>query len=398
MLVQCWLIYFCFSLVSTTLSAIVMPVRTDLNLSYSQMGFILGTWQLVYTVVAIPLGFLIDRIGTYKSFLLALVIISASAVLRSFAVNFEMLTAFVALFGIGGSMVSIGIPKVVSIWFQGKERGTAAGVYSTGATTGAIIALSLTNSVVIPLVGNWRNAYLIYGFVSFLITAVWLFLGRSSPGSRGSQVTTIPGEALSVHRVRETFSRNVFLVVIIGITSFLVAHGLSQWLPTILQASEMTVNEAGYAVSMVNFFMIFGSLLAPTLPRLVGSKKLAISLLLLIQGISVLTISGVRGPILWIVLALRGLSGGFMPLLSLTLMDLPEVGPARMGMVGGVFFAAGEIGGFGGPSIIGLFKEITGTFSLGLIFLAVVCEAMIIPTFLLKVDDKRKKLVSDINP
>jgi nitrate/nitrite transporter NarK len=87
-----------------------------------------------------------------------------------------------------------------------------------------------------------------------------------------------------------------------------------------------------------------------------------------------------------------------MPLLSLTLMDLPEVGPARMGMVGGVFFAAGEIGGFGGPSIVGLFKEITGTFSLGLIFLAVVCEVMIFPTLFLRLDDKRKKLVSDFNP
>lgn len=376
---------------STTLSAIVTPVRNDLNLSYSQLGFILGTWQLVYTVVAIPLGFLIDRIGIYKSFILASTIISVSAVLRSFAINFEMLTVFVALFGIGGSMVSIGIPKVVSTWFQGKERGTATGIYATGATTGGIAALSLTNSVVIPLVSTWRNAYLIYGFVSFLITIVWLFFGHRSPGSSDPKVTSVSVKREGLRGVRKAFSKNVFLVVIIGITSFLVGHGLSQWLPTILQMNGMNVNEAGYAVSMVNVFMIFGSLLAPVLPRLVGSKKLAISLLLLIQGISVLTISGVGGPILWIVLALRGISGGFMPLLSLILMDLPEVGPARMGMVGGLFFATGEIGGFGGPSLMGLFKDITGTFSLGLIFLAIVCGAMIIPAVLLRVDEKPKR-------
>jgi nitrate/nitrite transporter NarK len=72
-------------------------------------------------------------------------------------------------------------------------------------------------------------------------------------------------------------------------------------------------------------------------------------------------------------------------------MDLPEVGPERMGMVGGVFFAAGEIGGFGGPVLMGLFKDITGNFSLGLILLAVVCEAMILPTVFLRVDGKPKK-------
>jgi cyanate permease len=391
MLIQCWLIYFCFGLVSTTLSVIVTPVRNDLNLSYSQMGFILGTWQLVYTVVAIPLGFLIDRIGIYKSLVLASIIISVSAVLRSFAVNFETLTIFVALFGIGGSMVSVSIPKLASTWFRGSERGTATGIYATGGIIGGIAALSLTNSVVIPLVGNWRNAYIIYGFVTFLIAMVWLFLGRRSPGLSDPMVVTVPVKGKGFSGLREAFSKNVWLVVIIGITAFLVGHGLSQWFPTILQANGMTATEAGFAVSMVSVFAIFGSLLAPALPHLVGSKKLAISVLLLIQGISLLTISEVTGPILWIILALRGLSGGFMPLLSLVLMDLPEVGPERMGMVGGVFFAAGEIGGFGGPVLMGLFKDITGNFSLGLILLAVVCEAMILPTVFLRVDEKPKK-------
>jgi sugar phosphate permease len=55
-LALCWFIYFSFGLTSTTLSTIAPLVRSDLNLSYSQMGFILGTWQLVYTVAAFPLG------------------------------------------------------------------------------------------------------------------------------------------------------------------------------------------------------------------------------------------------------------------------------------------------------------------------------------------------------
>jgi MFS family permease len=354
------------------------------------MGFILGTWQLVYTVAAIPLGFLIDRIGTYKCLLIAASLISLSAVLRSFASNFETMVIFVGLFGIGGSMVSIGIAKVIAIWFWGKERATATGIYSAGNMAGGIVALSLTNSVVIPLVGNWRMAYIIYGLVGFLIAAVWLLLGRASPGIADHKSINLPTEKISLQVIKQAFSRNVLLVVIIGITSFLVTHGLQQWLPTILQLNGMTMIEAGFAVSMVNVFMIFGSLLAPRMPYWLGSKKLAICILLIIQGISVLTVSGFSGPVLWTVLALRGISGGLMPLLSMVLMDLPEVGPARMGMVGGLFFAIGEIGGFGGPALMGLFKDLTGTFLWGLVFLAVVSEAMIIPTIFLKVDKTAK--------
>ncbi len=386
-LILCWFIYFCFGLVSTTLSAIVPLVSSDLNLSYSQMGFILGTWQLVYTVAAIPLGFLIDRIGTYKSLLLAACIVSTSAILRSFATSFETMTVFVGLFGFGGCLVSIGIPKVASIWFLGKERATATGIYATGGTAGGIVALSLTNTVVIPLVGSWRTAYLIYGLVGFLVAGVWWLRGRASPEANQRDIKLSPPK-MGWHDIRPAFSKNVLLVVLIGITTFLVAHGLQQWLPTILQLNGMTAVEAGLAVSLVNVFMIFGSLLAPRIPFWLGSKKGAICLLLFIQGLSVLTISGISGPVLYSVLALRGISGGFMPLLSMILMDLPEVGPARMGMVGGLFFAIGEIGGFGGPAIMGLFKDSTGTFLWGLVFLAVVCEAMIIPTLFLKVDKK----------
>jgi cyanate permease len=386
-----WFIYFCFGLIMTTLSAIVTLVMHDLDLSYPQMGFVLGTWQLVYTVVALPLGFLIDRMGTYKSLLAAAIIISISAVLRSFAADFVTLTIFVALFGIGGSMVSIGIPKVVSMWFSGKERGTATGIYVTGITLGGIAALSLTNSVMIPLVGGWRQTYLLYGLVSFAVAAVWLFLGRRSPDRTDQQTVPALVWADDLRGMKNAFSRNVLLVITVGVTSFLVSHGLSQWLPTILQEQGMTANEAGFAVSMVNVFLIFGSLIAPRLPYLLKSRKLAICILLFIQGISVLTISGISGSALWTVLALRGLSGGFMPLLTVVLMDLPEVGPARMGIVGGMYFAVGEIGGFAGPSLMGLFKDATGTFTLGLIVLAAICELMILPTLFLKIDQKTNR-------
>jgi sugar phosphate permease len=389
-LVLCWFIYFSFGLTSTTLSAIAPLVRSDLNLSYSQMGFILGTWQLVYTVAAFPLGFLIDRIGAYKSLLLAASIVSISAILRSFASSFETMTVFVAIFGFGGCIVSIGIPKIAATWFSGKERATATGIYATGGTTGGITALLLTNSVVIPLVGSWRTAYLIYGLAGLLIAAVWLLRGRASPGNSDHKSLNRSVPRIGWLEVKQSFSKNVLLIIFIGITTFLVAHGLQQWLPTILQLNGMTMIEAGYAVSLVNVFMIFGSLLAPRIPYWLGSRKAAICLLLVIQGLSVLTISGVSGPYLWTVLALRGISGGFMPLLSLILMDLPEVGSTRMGMVGGLFFAIGEIGGFGGPASMGLFKDLTGTFLWGLVFLAVVCEAMIIPTLFLKVDKKAK--------
>ena len=383
-------IYFSMGLISSTLSAIVTPVMNDLNLTYSQMGFVLGAWQLAYIFVALPMGLLTDRLGSYKSLLLASMLMSASAVLRAFAVNFEILTASVAFFGFGGSLVSIGLPKLVSVWFLGSERGRVTGVNATGSMTGGIVALAVTNSILIPLVGNWRNAYLTYGSTVFLIGIVWLFMGRRTPSysSNESKNSTASVKRGSIHDVKGVFrSKNVWLIVIIGITSFLSTHGLSNWLPKILELKGMTPEIAGSTTAALNVFSIVGCFLMPELPRIVKSKKLAISILLFMTGLSIFALGIAEGPILWLALALDGVSkGGFTPLLIVTLMELPEVGPARMGVVGGLYFAIGEIGGFGGPFVMGLLKDITGTFLSGIIFLALVCEAMLIVAAILKLD------------
>lgn len=127
-----WLIYFCFGLINTAVAPLVAPIMLDLGLSYTQMGVIAGAWQLVYIFTAQPLGLLIDRLGVYMSLLLEGAIISASSLLRAPAGGFWGLFASVALFGVGGPMVSIGTPKLVSVWFSGEERGTASGTRALG--------------------------------------------------------------------------------------------------------------------------------------------------------------------------------------------------------------------------------------------------------------------------
>ncbi len=90
---------------------------------------------------------------------------------------------------------------------------------------------------------------------------------------------------------------------------------------------------AGLATSFYNIVGVFFCLFSPRLIHLLRSKKLAISTLLFTVGVG-LFLLGVAGSIIWVALALSGVSYGFLPLLLVTLMDLPEVGQKRMGMVG----------------------------------------------------------------
>ena len=70
-----------------------------------------------------------------------------------------------------------------------------------------------------------------------------------------------------------------------------------------------------------------------------------------------------------------------MPLSTLILMEHKDIGPQKIGTAAGMFFASAEIGGFGGPFIIGLLRELTNSHQIGGIFSAFLCIVGIVISF-----------------
>jgi cyanate permease len=66
------------------------------------------------------------------------------------------------------------------------------------------------------------------------------------------------------------------------------------------------------------------------------------------------------------------------------LMDLPDIGAEYTGVASGVYFSIGALFGFIGPTIVGYFTDLTGSFLSPIILLALVMEAMIVVAYLLK--------------
>ena len=379
MLALLWLLYITFGLVSRSIFPLVTPILADLELSYSQMGLILGSWQLTYIFAALVAGTILDRWGVRKSIFAGAIVIGLSASLRYFSGGFISMLIAVALFGLGGPMISIGGPKTISAWFHGRSRGTAMGIYTTGNWTGGLIALALTNSLVMPLVGNnWRPAFVVYGVTTFSIALQWLLLARED----GS------GEQSGSSRIVDVFSSlikisNVRILLIMGLLSFAIGHGFSSWLPKILEDSGMSAAQAGWAAAITIAAGIPSILVIPSMvPSHLRGRIIAIFAFL--TTINLVLVMKISGTALYLGLATMGfISAPFMALLLLILMDSPGVETRHMGSAGGMFFCVAEIGGFTGPFIMGILVDATGTFMTGALFLAGLCVAMAVLTFFL---------------
>ena len=380
-LVLVWLVYFAFGLILSSIPPLVTIIATDLSLTYSEMGVIMGSVILMFIPFAVPIGIGIDRFGQKRMISIGLLFISSSAILRSFTISFETLFLVVLLFGVGGPTISVGLAKVVASFFEGKERGIASGIYMTGATVGSGSALALTNSLVLPLIGTWRNVFSFYGIIGFLIAFAWILLAReSSPNSK------LRPAGLSLKKVIRSLlsNRYVWMVAIIGSTSFLVFYGFGNWLPALLEEKGMDPAGAGLLASIPTWVGLIGSGIIPGATR-TGKRKPVIVALLFIEGICMYIVGITSGTSLLILLVVYGIvSGAVMPLMLVVMMDLPKVGAEYTGIATGLFFSVGGVMGFIGPSLVGYVTDIYSNFLPALIILAIIVEAMIAGTLFLK--------------
>ena len=376
-----WLLYLCHGLVGRSTSPLVTPILNDLDMSYGQMGFILGSWQLAYLVVALLAGWVLDRWGVRKSLFLGAVIISLSAGLRYFAQGFGSLLFMVALFGVGGSLISIGAPKAISLWFSGKDRGTAVGIYTTGPRIGQMFVLGATNGVVMPLLGNsWRLTFVFYGLFVFGAGILWWFFSREPPAAESAS-------GIAIHHVVQKLFKvhNVRLILLAGLLSLTISHGFMGWLPKLLENSGLSAKTAGLYAALPALATIPAVLIIPrTIPPQLRSRMIAV--MALTAGMAIFLVAAFAVPLLP-VLFLYGIAGSsLMPLMILILMDTPEVGSEYMGAAGGMLFCISEIGGFFGSYIVGVLVDVSGSFLAGAAFLALSGGAIFGLMFLMRND------------
>ncbi len=376
-----WLLYASFGLSVRSMPPLVTPMLRDLNMSYGEMGFILGTWQLVYIPVAVFAGAAIDKWGIRRSLLAGALIMALSVGLRYLATGFLTLLPMVALFGIGAPLISIGAPKTVSEWFKGNGRAIAVGIYTTAPWIGGLFGLAATNSLVMPLTGySWKLTFLGYSLLVLAFALIWGIFARDIKKVADEQKMSLKNTFIKLMK-----AHNVRIIVIAGLLTLFIEHGFSHWLPKILENSGHSPETAGFMASVPVLAAIPTVLFLPRIikrhlrGRAIGGLVVFTAAALMIAvtstsyGVTLagLVLYGVATPVL-------------LPMLMLVIMDDPGVGSQNMGLAGGIFFSVAEIGGFTGPLLMGVMVDFTDSFIPGASILAGVGILTCVLTFFLR--------------
>ena len=189
-------------------------------------------------------------------------------------------------------MISIGAPKAISVFFRGKDRGTAIGIYSTGPWIGQMFVLAATNAIVMPLTGHsWRLTFACYGLFTFGAALLWWIFSKGASqveGAGGFKISRLIRRLLSVHNVR--------IILLAGPLLFAILHGFAGWLPKLLENSGITPAWAGI-LSALPFLIGIPAVLI--LPRLISPylRGRFIAELTLIGSVAIILIATMALPL-----------------------------------------------------------------------------------------------------
>ena len=173
--------------------SIVAPALSDqFHLTNEQIGRMLSAFLLAYTFGQLGAGRFFDWIGSRTGFAISIGLWSLANILTATVTRFGGFVFFRFLLGAGESGNFPGGVKAIAEWFPPEERAFAGGLFTSGASVGAIVAGPLVGSI--AHYWGWHAAFLVTGSLGFLWLAVWLALYRppASPFEEEAVSTPMP--------------------------------------------------------------------------------------------------------------------------------------------------------------------------------------------------------------
>jgi len=180
--------------------SVAAPVLTEhfhmSSVAYSRVVF---AFMLAYTAMNGVSGPLVDRLGTKLGFALCMAWWSIAAMLHALAWNVLSLGVCRFLLGMGEAGNWPAGVKVVSEWFQPKERAMASGIFNSGSSVGAVVAAPLVAWIILS--AGWRSAFLMVGGVGLIWLLVWMLV-YCTPEEARADVAGRPVSAWKLLRTR----------------------------------------------------------------------------------------------------------------------------------------------------------------------------------------------------
>jgi MFS family permease len=156
-----------------------VPIMTELKLEPEQFGLLGSSFFFLFSIAAIVVGFIVNRVAT-RWVLLALALLWSLAQFPMVGtVSLTTLVICRVILGAGeGPAFSVAVHAIYK-WFPDEKRTLPTAILSQGSAFGVILAVPALNWVIVNY--SWHYAFGALGVVGLVWAAAWLILGKEGP-------------------------------------------------------------------------------------------------------------------------------------------------------------------------------------------------------------------------
>jgi NNP family nitrate/nitrite transporter-like MFS transporter len=339
------------------LAPLAPKVQDKLSLSDTETAIMISIPVVLGSLLRIPLGWLTDKLGGRMIFTAMRAYSAGAALLVGLSTSYVALLVAGFLLGVAGASFAVGIPFVAD-WFPKKRQGFALGVYGAGNIGTAVAAFS------VPFLYNefgQLTAGIVFAIVISAFTLLWASASRDAP---------VPRQTPDYRQVLRSgwplWQLSFFYFVTFGgfvAMAIFLPKLLTDWFDFSLASAGL---RAGGFTLLATGARPIGGWLSD---RLQASTVLAIAFVgvgLDAVGLSWQATDPEIVPVTIFCLTMAGFLGlGNGAVFKL----VPHHFPRSTGSATGIIGAAGGLGGFFPPLVLGIVKDATGTFTMAFVFL-----------------------------
>nr|WP_294782588.1 MFS transporter [uncultured Flavobacterium sp.] len=341
-------------LLQAVVPSIYPLIKDNFGLSFSQIGIITFTYQIVASILQPFVGMYTDKKSKPYSLIIGMCFTMIGLFLVSIATSFIFLLMSVSLIGIGSSIFHPESSRVAHLASGGK-KGLAQSIFQLGGNAGSAIGPLLAAFIIIPHGQSyvaWFCIIALVGIFALYKIALW-YTAHLSERNANKSALKIETHHLSKNRV--IFSLIILLVLIFS-KYFYMSSITSYYTFFLIDKFHISIQQSQIYLFLFSGAVAAGTLIGGPIGDRYGRKYV---IWVSILGVAPFTLMLPYVSLFWVgtlsVIIGLILSSAF----SAILVYATELMPGKVGLVAGLFFGfAFGMGGLG-SAVLGKIADAT---------------------------------------
>jgi ACS family tartrate transporter-like MFS transporter len=365
-----------------------LSMNADLGFSPSVFGMGAGIFFVGYILFEVPSNLALQHFGA--RIWIARIMISWGVLAMAMALvhNETSFYALRFLLGVAEAGFFPGIILYITYWFPARERARIVSLFMAAVPLATVIGGPVSGALLemhglLGLAG-WHWLFVIEGLPAVILGVIVLFFLDDrpeearwlTPAERTALSDTLAAEAKTTRKVGYAELGQALTrprVLVLGLIYFCIVtglYGIGFWMPQVIQTFGLDPLQIGFLTAIPYLVAAILMVLWGARSDRTGERVWHIALPLMLGG-AAFAWSSVSGPLGLTLLALTLATLGIYAAVG-TFWSLPTAILTGTGAAAGLALvnSIGNLAGLVSPTVIGLIKQATGSFTAALLFLA----------------------------